>query len=149
MNAEQLWKEFIKMNPTYEGVSYDTFSFGNTDEMADELEELVKNGEKTATSSGYCFYEMEGEELPKAGKLSIVLNAKDEAECVILMNKVYVIPFNEVSGEHAYKEGEGDRSLAYWRERHQNFFTEVLAPYEVEFDEHMLIVCEEFETIWK
>ena len=29
----------------------------------------------------------------------------------------------EVSEEHAYKEGEGDRSLAYWRAVHEEFFT--------------------------
>ena len=34
------------------------------------------------------------------------------------------VPFDEVSKEHAYKEGEGDRSLAYWRDVHEDFFAE-------------------------
>ena len=35
-----------------------------------------------------------------------------------------MVPFDEVDEEHAYLEGEGDRSLEYWREVHERFFTE-------------------------
>ena len=35
----------------------------------------------------------------------------EPAACVIRDTKVSVVPFHQVSPEHAYKEGEGDRSL--------------------------------------
>lgn len=66
-----------------------------------------------------------------------------------MTTKVYLKPFNEVSKEHAYKEGEGDRSLDYWKEVHQEFFSEGLKVYNQAFDETMLIVCEEFKRVWK
>ena len=149
MTAEQMWEKFIQYNPNYQTLSYEAFSFGNTDTMADELAQLVKIGQKTATSSGFCFYEIEGETLPQEGELSIVLNSKNDAECMIQTTKVYTIPFHAVSEEHAYKEGEGSRSLEEWREGHQAFFTEALAEYNQAFDENMLIVCEEFKVIWQ
>jgi uncharacterized protein YhfF len=36
---------------------------------------------------------------------------------------VFVVLFNEVPERFAYDEGEGDRSLVYWREAHRNYFS--------------------------
>lgn len=33
-----------------------------------------------------------------------------------------LVPFDQVSERHAWLEGEGDRSLAYWREVHREAF---------------------------
>ena len=41
-----------------------------------------------------------------------------------MTTQVEIVPFDEVSAEHAYLEGEGDRSQATWREVHERFFTE-------------------------
>ena len=35
---------------------------------------------------------------------------------------VVILPFNEVSEQFALEEGEGNRSLAYWRMVHENYF---------------------------
>lgn len=149
MTAEQMWERVIQDYPNYGASTYEAFSFGNTDIMADELALLVKAGKKTATSSVFCFYEMEGAALPQGGKLSILCNSKNEAECIMLTTKVYTTSFNLVSEEHAYKEGEGNQSLDDWREGYQAFFTEALAECNQVFDENMLIVCEKFKVIWK
>ena len=86
--AEQMWERPIQDYLNYRALTYEVFSFGNTDIMADEWVQLVKAEKKTATSSVFCFYEMEGAALPQGGELSIVLNSK----------------------KHAYKEGEGNQS---------------------------------------
>ena len=67
---------------------------------------------------------MENEALPEEGELNIILDANEEAVCITKTIKVTVIPFIEVSNEHAYKEGEGDRSLHYWRAVHKDFFNQ-------------------------
>lgn len=36
---------------------------------------------------------------------------KENAVCIIETTKVVVLPFKQVSVEHVYKEGEGDRKL--------------------------------------
>ena len=108
--AEQMWERSIQDYLNYRALTYEVFSFGNTDIMADELVQLVKAEKKTATSSVFCFYEMEGAALPQGGKLSILCNSKNEAECIMLTTKVYTTSFNLISKKHAYKEGEGNQS---------------------------------------
>ena len=108
--AEQMWERVIQDYLNYRALTYEVFSFGNTDIMADELVQLVKAEKKTATSSVFCFYEMEGAALPQGGKLSILCNSKNEAECIMLTTKVYTTSFNLISKKHAYKEGEGNQS---------------------------------------
>ena len=61
---------------------------------------------------------------------------------------VEVVPFDEVDEEHAYLEGEGDRSLEYWREVHERFFTEH-ATHDRGFATDMPIVCERFRVAYQ
>ena len=137
MTAEEMWKE--------SGLTgeYEAWSFGDD---TDALARLVKDGIKTATCSARCFYEMEGEPLPEVGGYSIILDSKDQAVCIIRTTRVYTVTFNRVSEEHAWKEGEGDRSLEYWRNTHRRFFAEELREEGLDFDEEMELVCEEFEV---
>lgn len=50
---------------------------------------------------------MGNEPFPKENELSVILDSKENAICIIETTKVEVIPFKEVSKDHAYKEGEG------------------------------------------
>jgi uncharacterized protein YhfF len=91
--------------------------------LEDELATLVLKGIKTATASWYESYEVEKEEIPKAGEQSYIMDSRDEPVCVIEVEKVEIKKFLEVTQSFAYLEGEGDRSLRYWREAHNQFFT--------------------------
>ena len=139
MTVEEMWNQ--------SGLTgeYDAWSFGDD---ADKLAQLVKDGIKTATCSAYCFYEMEEEDLPEAGAYNIILDSDDQAVCIIRTTKIYITSFNEVTADHAFKEGEGDRSLEYWRDVHKSFFTEELKEVNLQFDEEMKLVCEEFEVVY-
>ncbi|MBQ6531980.1 MAG: ASCH domain-containing protein [Solobacterium sp.] len=138
MTPEELWRE-SGLTGTYQA-----WPFG---EAPDKLAELVRQGIKTATCSAYDLYQAGNEPLPQAGDYSIILNSKNEAVCIIQTTKVYVTEFNQVSAEHAFKEGEGDRSLAYWRKVHENFLTNELSSVHKAFDENTKVVCEEFEVV--
>ena len=69
--------------------------------------------------------------------------------CIIKTLTVYVTKFNQVSEAHAFKEGEGDRSLDYWRKVHESFLTNELASVNKQFNENTKVVCEEFEVMCK
>ena len=138
MTAEELWQ---KSGLTGD---YDAWSFGDD---ADRLADLVKNGIKTATSSLLCFYELEDEDLPIAGEYNVILDSHEEAVCIIRTTNVYVTTFDNVSEEHAYKEGEGSRTLEYWKNVHRNFFTEELKAVGKAFNTGLEVVCEEFEVV--
>lgn len=140
MTAEELWEK-SGLSGTYEA-----WAFG---EAPDELAELVIQGIKTATCSSYDLYQINNEPLPKAGDYGIILNSNEEAVCIIKTKKVYVTEYNQVSADHAFKEGEGDRSLEYWRMVHESFLTNELSSVHRSFDEHTKVVCEEFEVIYK
>ena len=98
------------------------WSFGGTPEEADVLLSLVLDGRKTATASALRDYETDGEALPEPGTLGIVLDGAGHPRALIETTEVTVVPFDQVSDEHAKAEGEGDGSLAAWRETHRAFF---------------------------
>lgn len=140
MTSEELWEK-SGLSGTYEA-----WPFG---EAPDKLAELVLKGIKTATCSAFDLYQIYNETLPQEGDYSVILNSKEEAVCIIKTLKVYVTEFCQVSEEHAFKEGEGDRSLEYWRKVHSDFLTNELASVHRLFDEHTKVVCEEFEVVYR
>ena len=140
MTAEELWER-----SGFTG-TYEAWSFG---EAPDKLANLVLQGIKTATCSAYDLYLIDNDPLPQTGDFNVILDSNDEAVCIIKTLKVYITEFNQVSEEHAFKEGEGDRSLSYWRKVHVSFLTDELASVNKTFDENTKVVCEEFEVVYK
>lgn len=146
MTEEEVWKNFCDRNGVTSDTPHMTWKFGET---PDYLVALVMEKIKTATASAYELYAIdEPEGMPKVGDYSVILNARDEALCVIQTTKLTVIPYDEVGEEQAYKEGEGDRSLAYWRKIHWNFFINEYKEYGLTFKEKSKILCEEFELLY-
>lgn len=146
MTVKEMWEAYIYEYPCYKEKDYEAWTYGS--DTPDLLAELTLSGKKTATASEFSFYEYEKCDLPKAGNHSIIMNTKGTAVCIIKTLNVDVVPFHKVSAEFAYKEGEGDRSLAYWRQVHTKFFKEELKKINIEFTEDMLVVCEEFEVVF-
>ncbi|MGT2715468.1 ASCH domain-containing protein [Streptococcus respiraculi] len=144
MTAEEIWAAYRLVNPQI-GEEIDAWQFGVEPDL---LADLVLSGEKTATASAYELYEIEKEPLPQVGEFDVILNSRNEAICVIETTKVELCPFNQVSAEHAFKEGEGDKSLAYWRKVHEEIFTEWLLEAGLEFSPKSLVVLEEFKVVY-
>ncbi|NLT31010.1 MAG: ASCH domain-containing protein [Propionibacterium sp.] len=122
------------------------WSFGATPEQADELLELVLAGTKTATASllsDYC----EEDPVPEVGTMGIVLDGAGRPRALVATTSVRVVPFADVPAEHAHAEGEGDRSLEYWRRVHREFFsTHSLGGAEVPDDAP--VVLEEIRVLY-
>lgn len=144
MTHQEMWAAYQAVNPAA-GDDYEAWAYGD---QPDLLAELTRTGIKTATASAGIWYELEGEPIPQAGEYSVILNSRDEAVCVTRTMRVYTVPFCEVAAEHARREGEGDRSLAYWRQVHEHFFRAELAAAGLEFFPEMPVVCEEFELVY-
>ena len=118
MKALDMWQEYQQINPNI-GDEVDAWAFGA---QADLLAQLVLEGTKTATASAYDLYQ--GEPLPEVGSYDVILDGQKEAICIIQITKVSIVPFAEVSASHAFKEGEGNRSLSYWRQVHKSLFSD-------------------------
>lgn len=79
---------------------------------------------------------------------SIITDWLGEAKCIIQTKAVNIVPYNEVTEEFAATEGEGDKSLEYWRKVHWEFFSEECNEIGIEPTLNMLVVCEEFEVVF-
>lgn len=150
-NIKTFWDAFIKSLP--EGTENspempEAWGFGDSPEMAEELGRLVLQGIKTATASAVWEYEAENEPFPRVGDISIITGGQGEPWCIIETVEVTIRPFNEVDAQFAYDEGEGDRSLEYWRKAHLNFFSRTLPNIGRQFSETMPVVCERFRVIY-
>lgn len=145
MTAKEMWECYLRQCPEAVQKSYDAWCYGDA---PDELAELTCRGIKTATASAYPIYEIEDEPIPEPGEYSIVLYSDESAACIIQTEKVYVTPFQNVSEEQAFREGEGDRTLSYWREVHERFFRSEMEAAGLEFTQDMGVVCEEFKVVF-
>ncbi|MEY8463346.1 ASCH domain-containing protein [Streptococcus merionis] len=144
MTPKQMWADFCQLHPEIKQ-EMDAWAFGV---LPDELAQLVLEGTKTATASAYDLYSIEQEPIPEAGSYDVVLDGQGQAVCIIETTKISVVPFNQVSADHAYKEGERDRSLAYWRQVHEDLFTQWLAEAGITFTEDSKVVLEEFRLVY-
>jgi uncharacterized protein YhfF len=117
--------------------------------MADELGALIIEGTKTATCSALWEWESEGEAPPEPGTVTIVLDGRGQPIGIVETTEVTIRKYNEVGADFARDEGEGDLSLAYWREAHKNFFSRFLPKIGLAFSEDMPLVCERFRLIYK
>jgi uncharacterized protein YhfF len=151
----QVAKTRAKLNPTgfYTGerplgsLRPPAWAFGATPEQADRYLALLLSGTKTATSGALWDYEAEGEELPTPGALGIVTDGRGVPHALVVPTQVEIVPVDEVSEEHAHLEGDGDRSLATWREVHERFFTEH-AVHSHGFSPDMPVVLQRFAVLY-
>jgi uncharacterized protein YhfF len=116
----------------------ESFSFGDNSELADELLALVLEGKKTATT----WAAVEGLKGVKLGKRWIVKDGAGTPRAVIETTEVTKKLFSEVDESIGYAEGEGDRTLEYWRKAHTDYFTRL-----GQFDPDMEVYCERFKLI--
>jgi len=120
------------------------WSFGEGEEMADKLADLVLRGIKTATRSRY----LSGNILDDAG-LSILLDGAGRPLCLVETYEITVRRFREVDADFAAAEGENDLSLGGWRQAHWTFFSREAVKEGYEVGEDMLLSCERFRVLYR
>lgn len=117
---------------------FETFSFGDGPELAGELLALVLAGKKTAT----CWAASEGLKGAALGKSMVALDGSGRPRAVLQTIELVQRRFDDVDEAFAFDEGEGDRSLAYWRQAHRRYF-ERLNLYEP----GRMLWCERFKLV--
>ncbi len=150
--VKEMWKKYLftigeNINDTVK--TYESWYFCNNEKDANELVGLIKKGIKKATTSLHCLYEIENEPIPKVSDYVTITNWCGIAQCIIQITNINIISFKEVTPAFATKEGEGDKTLSFWRKVHRKFFTLELKEYSKKFSEGMLVICEEFEVVYQ
>jgi len=141
---EAFWAEFVAAT----GVDgpYEAWAFGDPSlpELATELALLVRDGPKRATAGLASDYEDGKEPMPKPGDLNLILDGDGMPVCVMRTTVVSLRRFGDVDEAFAWEEGEGDRTLAWWRAGHLQFFESV----GVAVDDDTMMMLEHFELLW-
>ena len=147
LTAEDAIDRFVRESGL-EIPEYDAYAYGYP-EMADVLLDALLRGDKRATTGLKCLYELENEQLPQAGQYSVILDSRGLPRCITRITKTEITPFREITEEYAFIEGEGDKSLTYWRNAHREVFTrECREDFQMDFSEDMECVCEYFEVVY-
>jgi uncharacterized protein YhfF len=114
------------------------FPFGDGPDLADELLGLILGGKKRAT----CWSAAEGVKGTVVGGRWVVEDGQGRPRAVLETTALSQQRFDLVDADFAAAEGEGDQTLASWREAHQGYFTK-----NGGFAPDMLLWCERFALI--
>ena len=144
-----LWEDFLTQNPQNKlGEVPVSFYFCDNEKDANECAELVVNGIKRANATSLWWFKKINKPLPRAGDQQIVTDWNGNAKAIIETLKIEQVPFNKITEEFAATEGEGDKSLKYWKKVHKAYYEREMISYPEKFSEEMIIVCEYFKTIY-
>lgn len=119
----------------------ETFKFGDSQELSDQLITLVRSGKKTATCGALRDFGNGGEAMPVVGRRDIALNWDGSPAVVIETVDVSVMRFCDVPESFALAEGENE-DHAGWQRDHKAYFER-----NGGFDPDMDLVCERFRVI--
>ncbi|MRI00924.1 ASCH domain-containing protein [Kriegella sp. EG-1] len=149
-SANNMWGDYLKNH--LEDVFHEapkTIHFCDNEHDANQCAQLVKDGIKKATTDSLLGLQYRNESLPKIGDFTVVTNWAGEAQCIIETTKVVLKPFFSIDEEYAEIEGEGDKSLAYWKKTHWDYYTRELAKFERVPRESMIVVCQYFTKVFE
>lgn len=124
-------------------------SYAGNREITDDLLELYLLGQKTAGSSIVEDFVTAGEPLPKVGNHWIFLNSKSEPCCILKTEKIVIHKFKDIPEEIAIAEGEGDKSLSYWKAVHAELYVPHLAGWGVAEISEANVITEFFKIVYK
>jgi uncharacterized protein YhfF len=114
------------------------FAFGDSAALANELAELVLIGTKRAA----CWAASDSANLTSLGQRWVMLDGSGVPKAILETVELTRKRFDEVDEAFAFEEGEGDRTLSYWRAAHRLYFER-----QGTFSPDMLLSCERFRLI--
>ncbi len=122
--------------------------FGDTPALADELLGLVLIGQKQATCELKHWFDSRNIPLPQIGNYWIITNSAGRPKAIIQTTKVDLCAVKEVDDQFAWDEGEGDRSLSYWKSEHDAYYQRQAKQDDFIYTDDMICVCERFKKVW-
>ncbi|WP_028021449.1 ASCH domain-containing protein [Enterovibrio calviensis] len=109
---------------------------------------LILRGEKRASCSMAYWYRHQGELMPSVGHLQVVTYWAGDPVCIVEITSVSECRFKDVTEEFAASEGEGDKTLAWWRDAHWTFFSLECEELGITPCEDMMLILERFKVVY-
>ena len=146
ITVEEFWKDYLVQSED-QNSELQISMFGD-ESSCDELVSLIASGKKTAGSSLLKDFESCNEEIPKVGRVSLVVDSKGQPVCIIEVTEVIQFSFKDVPLRVAQSEGEGDLSIEYWKKAHTDFFSPSKDALAIDQLDDEIIVTEFFKVIY-
>lgn len=146
-SVQVLWARYRRLHPDAPVQPRAVFHFCDNAEDADLCAALVRAGRKRATASCLAELALAGEAVPLVDDVSVVTDWAGQAQAVIRTHAVDLCRFADVDDAFALAEGEGDGSLAWWRQAHRAYYRRVLKDSGHRIDDDLMIACERFEVV--
>ncbi len=127
---------------------YEVFHFDDNVRAANSLVALVLSGQKRANAGLLWVNEVAKKPLPTLGALSVVTDWQGAPQCIIETTDVKIVPYDNVTESFAVREGEGDKTLGYWRHVHWRYFSRECERIGRAPDPQMPVVCELFKVVY-
>lgn len=147
--ADEYWQNFLKdtgRDPEMRcsgDLCFDAEGIQNDEKLV-----LITTGKKTATFSTLASFSIDGEPLPVSGEIYMVFDRSGTPRCIIEVDSVNIVPFNEVTWGMAQQEGE-DSSLEEWREKEQEYLEYEGQVVGFQFTPDIKLVFQTFNVIYK
>lgn len=149
-SVETMWQEGMARGvlPGAPDQEISAWHFCDNQADANECARLVLSGQKRATAPSLWSFESRGEPLPRVGDLHVITDWAGEAQCIIRITGVELVPLDRITEEHARAEGEGDGTLAWWHDAHWAYYHRELEGSGHQPRPDMPIVFERFECVY-
>ena len=124
--------------------------FGGDDRaLATKLGNMVVGGTKRATATLKRDFDTGREPVfPMIGDLWLLVDGDGFPLGIVETTSVGIRRYGDIDAQFAWDEGEGDRTLAYWRTAHEKYFGRQAAQEGFVFDDNSEVVLERFRVIW-
>lgn len=129
-------QDIIDANPEAE-----TFRFGDSAKLCDDILALIRAGQKTATCEAMRAYGPKGDTLPEVGRRDVALNWDGTPALMLETVEVSFRRFDEMDEAFVAAQGEF-RDLDHWRKGYTAYFKR-----NGGFSKDMKLMCEKFRII--
>ena len=146
---DEYWANFLKnTNRDSEDKCSGDLSFEGKGFVQSQINSIVLSGQKQAFFTTLATFTIDNEPLPNSGELYILVDNQNKPLCVLEIESVNIIPFNEVTFEMVKKEGEC-ATMGEWKEKMQEYIEEEAQVLGFEYSPDIKLVYQTFKVIYK
>ena len=98
------------------------WGFADPGRLRDELTAAALSGLKTTTASLLVEYEIDGEAVPVAGQIDVLVDSDERDVAIVETLGVRIARLADVDDQHAIDEGEGYADAAAFRAAHERYW---------------------------
>lgn len=142
------WSAYCLASKLPENTPYQVWYFGDGAELAHELIELVLFGPKRATAGLGWIADARPETAAVPDGYSVVTEFDGTPRAVVRTTHLERRKFCDVDAAFAWDEGEGDRTLDYWKRAHWHFFSRECESLGQAMSEDAEVALERFELLY-